>query len=354
VREAAHDLVWSSVPELSEEELAQACSLACEKAVEAGLTSVHWLAYKPNEIRILQRLREQDKLPLRVYIIIPVEFLSFLIDAGLSTGFGDHTLRLGGLKVLADGSLGARTAALNEPYNDDGSTMGILCCRQKQLNEMILEAQKVGFQMCVHAIGDRALSVVLNAFEKAGRHSNDKMRHRVEHASVLSRQLVKRLKKLGLVVCVQPHFVISDFWVEARLGRERARWTYPFKTLIENGVLLAGGSDCPVEPISPLLGVYALVARKSFPTERVTVEEALKIYTINAAYASSEEKVKGSIEKGKLADFTVLSHNPLAVKPEKIKDIKVEMTVVGGKMRFFKAQLTWGSYLVIFWGCFFR
>lgn len=333
LREAAKDIVWNILPEPSEEELTKACALACEKAVEAGLTSVHWLVYKPIEIRVLQRLREQGKLPLRAYIIIPMEFLSCLSDAGLSTGFGDHTLRLGGVKILADGSLGARTAALNEPYNDEPSTKGILCCSQEELYEMIVEAQKAGFQVCVHAIGDGAVSTVLNAFEKALKDFHKKMhRHRMEHASVLNKQLVERLRKLGLIVCVQPHFVISDFWVGARLGAGRARWTYPFKTLIKDGVLLAGGSDCPVEPISPLFGIYALVARESFPQERVTVEEALRVYTVNAAYASFEEDVKGSIETGKLADFTVLSQNPLAIKPERIKDIKVEMTMVGGKI----------------------
>jgi len=334
LREAAHDLVWNLQPEPSEEELTKACVLACEKAVKAGLTSVHWIIFKPVEIHILQRLREEGKLPLRVYIIIPSNFLSCLANIGESTGFGDHTLRLGGVKVLVDGSLGARTAALKEPYNDEPSTRGILCCSQKDLYETIMKAQKAGFQACVHAIGDRALSVVLNAFEKASKDSHNKRmrRHRVEHASVLSKQFIKRLKKLGLIVCVQPHFVISDFWVSARLGPDRARWTYPFKNLIESGVLIAGGSDCPVESISPLLGVYALVSRESFPEERVTVEEALRIYTVNAAYASFEEKVKGSIEKGKLADFTVLSHNPLTTKPERIKDIRVEMTIVGGKI----------------------
>jgi len=339
LREAATDLVWSILPEPSEKELTKACSLACEKAVEAGLTSVHWFVYKPIEIRILQRLREQGKLPLRAYIVVPIEFLCCLADAGVSTGFGDHTLRLGGVKVLADGSLGARTAALNEPYDDEPSTKGILCCSQKELYEMIMEAQRVSFQVCVHAIGDRAMSVVLNAFEKALKHFHKKAyRHRVEHASVLNKQLVKRLKRLGLIVCVQPHFVVSDFWVEARLGPGRARWTYPFKTLINSGVLIAGGSDCPVEPISPLLGVYALVARESFPEERVSVEEALRIYTVNAAYASFEEDVKGLIEVGKLADFTVLSHNPLMVEPERIRDIEVEMTIVGGKIVYSRSR----------------
>jgi len=339
LREAAKDLVWNILPELSEEELTKACTLACEKAVEAGLTTVHWFVSKPVEIRILQRLREQGKLPLRVYTVVPIEFLSCLADSGLSTGFGDHTLQLGGVKILADGSLGARTAALNKPYDDEPLTKGILRCSRKELEEMIVKAQNAGFQTCVHAIGDRAIGVTLKAFEKALKKTlGKKYRHRLEHASVLNRQLIKRLKKLCLIACVQPHFVISDFWVGARLGSSRAKWTHPFKTLIESGVLLAGGSDCPVEPISPLLGICALVARESFPEERISVEDALRVYTVNAAYASSEEGVKGSIEVGKLADFTVLSHDPLTIKPEKIRDIKVEMTIAGGKIVYSRSS----------------
>jgi len=140
------------------------------------------------------------------------------------------------------------------------------------------------------------------------------------------------MKKLGVIASVQPHFVVSDFWVEKRLGKARARWTYPFKTLIERGVLVTGGSDCPVEPISPLLGIYAAVNRAAFPQERITVEEALRIYTVNAAYASFEEKIKGSIEAGKLADLVVLSDDLRKIEPSKIKDVKVEMIIVGEKI----------------------
>jgi predicted amidohydrolase YtcJ len=336
LKEAAYDLVLNSVPKPNEDELTEACVLACEKAVEAGLTSVHWLVGRAMEIRVLQRLKKQGKLPLRVYLLIPAALLRFYAKAGLCTGFGDDMLRLGGVKIFVDGSLGGRTAALEKPYSD-ASTEGMLCLRQEELTKMINAAQKAGFQACVHAIGDKAIATVLNAFESVSRGKCDNpCRHRIEHASVLNEQLIKRLKSLGLIASVQPHFVVSDFWVEARLGSARAKWTHPFKTLIENDVLITGGSDCPVELIDPLLGVYALVAREFFPEERVSVEEALKVYTLNAAYASFEENVKGSIEPGKLADFAVLSHDPLAVNPKKIKNIHVEMTIVGGKTVFSK------------------
>jgi predicted amidohydrolase YtcJ len=329
VREAAHELILGSQPRPSEEKLSKACVLASKKAIEAGLTGVHWLVSTPMEIRVLQRLRRHGKLPLRVYLIVPIDFLCCLVDVGLTTGFGDASLRLGGVKILTDGSLGARTAALSEPYDDEPSTKGMLVWNRRNLYRTILKAQKNDIQTCIHAIGDRAISTVLSAFEKALKDSN-KMRHRVEHASVLNKQLLKRLKKLGLVVAVQPSFVGSDFWIRNRLGRTRARWTYPYKTLMESRILVTGGSDCPVETISPLLGIYQAVARKSLPQERISVEDALRIYTVNAAYASFEENVKGSIEVGKLADFTVLSQSPLSIKPDKIRDIRVEMTIVGG------------------------
>lgn len=335
LKEAAYDLVLSSVPKPNEDELTHACILACEKAVQAGLTSVHWIVGRSLEIRVLQKLKKQGKLPLHVYLIVPVALLSSYAKTGMCTGFGDSMLRLGGVKIFVDGSLGGRTAALEKPYNDEKATKGMLCLSQKELTKMVRDARNAGFQACVHAIGDKAISTALNAFESASEgNSDNSCRHRIEHASVLNKQLIKHLKSLGLIASIQPHFVVSDFWIEARLGPARARWTYPFKTLIENGVLVTGGSDCPVEPIDPLFGVYALAARESFPEERVSVEEALKVFTVNAAYASFEENVKGSIEPGKLADFTVLSQNPLTTNPKKIKDIHVEMTIVGGKIVF--------------------
>jgi len=333
--DAAMKLVWDMFPEQSEEETTEACSLACQKAVEAGLTSVHWFVYESIEIRVLQKLKAQGRLPLRVYLVMPVEYLGCLRDAGISTGFGNHFTRIGSVKILADGSLGARTAALNQPYCDDPSTRGITVCSQRELNKLVAEAHNAGFQLAVHAIGDRAIDSVLTSFERALEQTlREGHRHRVEHASVLNKKLIQRMKKLGLIASVQPHFVISDFWVADRVGKFRARWVYPFKTLIHEGVVLAGGSDCPVEPISPLLGIYAAVARESFPQERVTVDEALRMYTIDAAYASFEEDVKGSIVVGKFADLTVLSNDLRKIAPDKIKDIVVEMTIVGGRVVF--------------------
>ena len=337
LRENAMNLIGRIIPEPSEEELTDACSLACQKAVEAGLTSIHWLVNSSTEIHIIQKLREQNRLLLRVYIIIPVKLLNQLAKLGLHTGFGDNTIRIGSVKIFSDGSLGARTAALSQPYHDKPTRKGMVLYTPKELSALLTKTHKAGSQLSIHAIGDQAIDMVLNELEKVLKETPRKNhRHRIEHASVLNKELIQRIKRLKLVAAVQPHFVVSDFWVPKRLGYTRARWVYPFRTLIQNDIVTCGGSDSPVEPIEPLLGIYAAVAREAFPEERVTVDDALRLYTSSAAYASFEENIKGSIEDGKLADLTVLSHDPNEVSPSEIEDIKVEMTFVGGKVVFAK------------------
>ena len=332
LREKAMDLVWKAMPLPSEEELMEAATLACQKAVEAGLTSLHWMIHSPMDIRIVQKLRAQNKLPLRVYLVIPAELLDPLIDLGLCTGFGDNLIRIGSIKIVADGSLGARTAALHEPYSDNPVTKGMMLYTQEELDELVAKVHKAHLQLAIHAIGDRTVDMVLTALGKALEEVPRKdHRHRIEHASVLNETLIQRLKKLEVIASIQPHFIISDFWVVDRVGPARARWVYPFKTLLQEGIRVAGGSDCPVEPINPLLGIHAAVAREAFPQERITADDALRVYTVNGAYASFEENVKGSIEAGKLADLVVLSHDPRTIPSSKIKDIRVEITIMGGR-----------------------
>lgn len=332
LRENALELVRRAVPKPSPEELKEACLHACRKANEVGLTGVHWLVDSPEEVRILQKLCSEGRLSLRIYLGIPAEHLNELVRLGLPSGFGNDMLKIGFVKVFADGSLGARTAALKEPYADEPKTGGMMLHTQKRLNELILMAHKAGLQLAVHAIGDRAIEAALNAFSKALKQFPQRNhRHRIEHCSVLNPKLVKRMKSLGLIASVQPHFVASDFWIVDRVGEARARWVYPFKTLMREGLVVASGSDYPVEPIDPLLGVWAAVTRKNFAEESLTVQEAVKTYTLNAAYASFDENKKGTIEVGKLADLTVLSDDLFSVPHEDIKKIRVEITIVDGK-----------------------
>ena len=332
LREESLELVHRVIPKLSSEEIEESCLLACHKAVEAGLTSVNWIVSSTEELRAIQKLDSEGQLPIRVYIGFPVEFLNHLTGLGLLTGFGSNKIKIGFIKVLADGSLGGHTAALYQPYNDQPDTRGIMLYTQRKLNKIIHDAHRAGLQMAVHAIGDRALGAALKAFRRAFKKSprNDS-RHRIEHCSVLNPTLIKAMSSLGIIASVQPHFVVSDFWVTKRVGKERARWVYPFKSLIHEGITVAAGSDCPVEPINPLLGMWAAVTRTDSCDENVTAEEALRMYTLNAAYACFEEDRKGSIEAGKLADFTVLSDDPCVASPEKIKDIAVEMVIIDGR-----------------------
>jgi len=332
LREESLELVHHVIPKLSSEEIEESCLLACHRAVEAGLTSVNWIVSSTEELRTIQKLDSEGQLPIKVYIGFPVEFLDHLTGLGLLTGLGSNKIKIGFIKVLADGSLGGHTAALHQPYNDQPDTRGIMLYTQRKLNKIIHDAHRAGLQMAVHAIGDRALSAALKAFRRAFKKSprNDS-RHRIEHCSVLNPTLIKAMSSLGIIASVQPHFVVSDFWVTKRVGEERARWVYPFKSLIHEGITVAAGSDCPVEPINPLLGMWAAMTRTDSYDENVTAEEALRMYTLNAAYASFQEDKKGSIEAGKFADFTVLSDDPCVVSPEKIKEIVVEMVIIDGK-----------------------
>ena len=326
LRENATDLVWKTIPEPSENELIESVSLACEKIVEAGVTSVHWIVESSAEVSIAQRLRSENRLPLRVQVIAPANILDQL----------DSTAGTLGVKVFVDGSLAARTAALKEPYIGSPSTKGQLLYSQKELDTLVAKTHKANIGLVMHVMGDQAIDMTLSAIEKALMEAPRKdHRHRLEHASVLNKELIGRIKKLGITISVQPKCVISEFLVWSavdRLGSKRARLLYPLKTLINEGIRVVGGSDCPMEPISPLSGIQAAVTRPFFPEEQITVDDALRMYTVNGAYASSEESDKGSIEEGKLADITVLSGDPRTVPPSKIGDIKVTMTMVGGKV----------------------
>jgi predicted amidohydrolase YtcJ len=337
VRENAIGLVWKAVPKPSRANLEKACVLACEKAVEAGLTGVHWLVASSQEMQVLQKLCSERRLPLRVYLGMPAEVLNEVFNTGLLTGSGNEMLKTGFIKILADGSLGARTAALKKPYSDDPRSRGMMLYTQKELCQLILKAHSDEMQIGVHAIGDRAIENVLEAFEKALKKlPRQDHRHRIEHCSILNPRLIMLMKRLNIIASVQPHFVVSDFWALDRVGPERTRWAFPFKTLLNEGVCVSSGSDCPIEDISPLLGIWAAVTRKDNTEENLSVEEALKTYTLNAAYASFDEEKRGTIEAGKQADLTIVSHDLTKIPPEKIRDVAVEMVIVDGKIVYSK------------------
>jgi predicted amidohydrolase YtcJ len=208
------------------------------------------------------------------------------------------------------------------------------------MNASAANILKMGLQLVIHAMGDRAIDAALTAIEKSrGEAPRKALCSRIEQAAVLNERLIERVKRQKVIVSVQPCVAVSEFSVWSaieHLGPERARWLYPLKTLFKEGVKVVGGSDCPMEPLSALLGIQTAVTREFFPEERITVDEALRAYTIDAAYSSGEENVKGSVETGKLADLTVLSRDPRVVSPNEIKNITVEMTIIGGRVAYSK------------------
>ncbi len=340
LRDDATNCVWAVIPEPSEEELVATAGLACQKIVEAGVTSVHWMVLSSIEIGIIQRLHRENKLPLRVYVVIPANLLDDATGLDAHSGLENNRVKIGGVEIVADGYLAARTAALLQPYSDDPAASGKLLCTREEMKTEATKILKAGLQVVIHAVGDKAVDAALTTIEEiSGETPQKDVRSRIEQAAVLNEELINRMKKQNLVVSVQPCVVASEFsvWSAAEhLGPRRAKWLFPIKALLKEGIRVVGGSDCPMEPLNPLLGVQTAVTIEVFPEERVTTDEALRMYTVDAAYSSNDENIKGSVETGKLADFAVLSHDPFSVPPSEIGSISVELTIVGGRVAFSK------------------
>ena len=328
-RDSAASLIWQVVPEPTVDELLEASVLACQKISAAGLTSVHWLVLSEVEIGIIQKLHTFGRLPFRVNVVVPEALMEKA--ACLKTN-DPSVLRFGGVTIDVDGYLDSKEAALQEPYSEDHGNRGKLLLTEEALAVSVAKVLAVGVQPIILAMGDRAVDTALKVIEKT---PPCNVRFRIEQAAVLNKDLVKRLKTQKVIVSIQPKVISTEFSVWSavqRLGLERASWLHPLKTLLDAGVTVVGGSDCPMEPLSPFLGVQEAVVREAFPEQRLSAMEALCMYTLDAAYSSGEENVKGSIEEGKIADLTVLNADPVSVEPGKIKDIKVELVIINGKI----------------------
>ncbi len=256
-------------------------------------------------------------------------------------GKEDSKFKVGGLKLFLDGTFGAATGCMHEPFSDQPDKCGFCVVDLKELYEQMKIAHNLGFQIGVHAIGDKGNELIVDLYKRLLKEfPRDDHRHRIEHASMLTVDVIQDMKELGIIASCQPPFINSEYtWLEKRLGKERCKYTYPMKSLVDAGVVIASGSDCPIEDPSVILGLHALVTRNGFvPEQCISIEDALKTYTINAAYAAFEEKIKGSIEVGKLADFVILNKNPLEVSKDEIKDIQVMETIIRGKSVFKKQE----------------
>ncbi len=327
-RDTAANLIWQAVPEPTEDELLEATAYACQKIFQAGITSLNWLVISESELSIIQKLHEQDRLLFRVNVIVPEALLE---KAVAIKSRNPEILRVGGAFIVTDGYLDSKEAALQKPYSDDPANSGKMLLTPEQLEAQIKRALAFGVQPLIHAMGDKAIDTTLSVIE---RNRKEGVRFRIEQAAVLNLPLIKRLKQQGAVVTIQPRVITTEFAVwsaDQRLGN-RARLLHPLKTLLDEGVKVAAGSDCPMEPLSALLGVQEMVTRQSYPEQRLSLDEALRLYTLNAAYSSGEEAAKGSLEEGKLADITILSKDLSQLPTGEIKDVAVDFVVLNGML----------------------
>jgi len=314
-------------------------------AAKLGLTGIHTSA-SLQELELFKQIEAEGKLTLRVYAWLPIDELDRYIKLGIKQGQGDDLLRVGFEKAFIDGSLGSGTALMFEPFLNDPTKSGLAQYKEEAYYALIEKAHRNGYQTGTHAIGDKGVNWVLNAIERAERKYGQKdLRHRIEHAQIVIPSDVKRFKQLGVIASMQPTHCTTDMrFCEIRIGKERSKNAYIWKTLLDAGAAIAFGTDWPVEPLDPMRGLYSAVTRKNieggypdggwFPEQRLTMDESLRLYTLGSAYASFEEKAKGSIEPGKLADFTVLSRDIFRVDPKDVLTTEALYTILGGKIVF--------------------
>ena len=278
LREYATNLVWNVIPEPTQQELYQATKLALEKIVQAGLTSIHWIVLSETELPTIQQLIQEDSLTVRIYLIVPSKILDLALKS--LKPLENERFKLGASIIFSDGYLASRTAALLEPYSDSPDEQGKMLCQQNEMLQLAEKIQATGLQLVIHAVGDKAVTEALNVMEQTSQ--NPALAGpRLEQAAVLNPQLLRRIKELDVSVSIQPCVVASEFsvWSAAEhLGKNRVRWLFPVKDLLSCGVLVAGGSDCPMEPLNPLLGVEAAVKRDGL--QKVSVFEAIQMYTV--------------------------------------------------------------------------
>ncbi len=351
-KDAAMELIYRVIPPLSLEETETAIVAAEREAARNGVTSVQDMAGSttdtggPDRLRAMQSLEREGRLTVRISENLRLLDWKYPAGSGIQAGFSDGLIQIGGLKTFADGGLGASTAWLFSPYADAPNTSGLASDELQQPEQMYADmngADKAGLQIAIHAIGDRANRTILDMYQRLEKENGSRDRRlRIEHAQHLTAADIPRFAKLHVIASMQPYHAIDDGrWAEKRLGPERIRYAYDFRSLIDSGARLAFGSDWPVAPMEPLMGIYAAVTRRTLdgknpngwvPEQKITVEQAVHAYTVGAAYAQFDEKQKGSLESGKLADITVLSRDIFHIDPIEIENTRVELTIFDGRV----------------------
>lgn len=352
-RERARACILDAIPEKETEEIKELILLAQEEALANGIVEIHSDDFKDvptNYLKVIQAYRElidEGKLKIRVYEqcnLPSVEKIQDFLDNGYHTGWnlGDGLFTLGPLKLLSDGALGARTAYLNEPYSDEPSQRGMLLFETEDLKAMVKKCHEAGMQIAIHAIGDGAVDEVMDAIEEAKQNYHRlNERHGIIHCQVTTPAQLERMKRLDLIAYIQPIFLNYDLKIlDSRLGEKRAATAYDWKSFFDKELHPTGSSDCPVESLNIMENIYAAMTRKDLngnpqggwkPEQNLSLEQCLRLFTINSAYACFAEEKKGSIRKGKSADFVVIDRDIAKTAPDDIKDIKIERTYLAGK-----------------------
>jgi len=336
--ERAAGLIRPDAPEDTSDLRRAGLRRICRMFNSAGLTSVHDAIVSNLDLETYQAGLAEGDLSLRVYALIWHTHFDAMRESGIRTGFGNDMLRIGGIKMIADGAIAGRTAWLSEPYVGSADDQGIRVMAPEEMDEMAREIHRAGFQICVHANGDAAIDMVLTAYEKAmAACPRTDPRHRIEHCTVVTPSILERMAKLG---CIATPFCTYVYYHGEKMkyyGEERLKRMFAQRSFMDYGIVSTGSTDYVPGPYEPLMGIQSCVTRTDSSgkvwgaNQRISVEEALRMYTYNGAYASFEENAKGSIEAGKLADLVVLGEDPTEVDPYTIKDIPVERTMVGGR-----------------------
>lgn len=342
LKDNAQGLVDDSMPDPPEAVADRAFDAAMHFLAERGVTSAQnmgtWY-----DLAIFERAHKAGRMITRMYAVVPLATWEQLRDTVAARGHGDEWVRIGGLKGFVDGSLGSHTAAMLQPFSDAPNDSGLLVTSPESLYARTSGADKAGLNVMVHAIGDRAIRIQLDNYERVEREDGPKdRRFRIEHAQHIAPSDMPRFAKLGVIASMQPYHEMDDGrWAEPIIGHERSKTTYAFKSILESGAHLAFGSDWSVAPPTPIEGIYGAVTRETLdgkhpggwiPEQKISVEDALRAYTSGAAYASFEEKIKGTLERDKLADFVLIDKDLTAIPPEEIRNAHVMMTVVGGRV----------------------
>ena len=350
LKDNAQNLMSAAIPDPSIEMSLRALDTAMSYVAERGVTSVHHMG-SWDDLTVFRRARDTGLLRTRISAAVPLSTWARLRDEVTAHGRGDTWLRIGGLKGFVDGSLGSHTAAMLEPFTDAPADRGLLVNTEQDLLAWTDSADKAALQVIVHAIGDRAIRMQLDIYERVAKANGSRdRRFRIEHAQHIAPADIGRFAALGVIASMQPYHAIDDGrWAEAVIGAERAKGTYAFRSLLDHGTVLAFGSDWFVAPPTPLLGIYAAVTRRTLddkhpggwiPAQKVTVEQALRAYTTGSAYAGFQEQGVGMLQPGMLADLVIIDRDITRVPPETIRDAKVVLTLVGGRVVYDKSAST--------------